>query len=132
MRSGGEEDAVASFVVVQQGLLLGWCEARRCAPGVAMLVLQRTTCQWLLQGPALNNARIVPDVVDQVNLDKAVSLRIQYGDRTVANGNELAPAEACHSCCIVTACTCRPHVLVAVASVGARSSVSAVAWNRCS
>ena len=59
----------------------------------------RPLAGWLLQGTALNNARIVPDVVDHVNMDDAVSMRIQYGDRIVVNGNELVPAEARHLHC---------------------------------
>ena len=47
----------------------------------------------LLQGPALTNAHIVPDVVDHVDLDDAVSMRVQYGDRLVTTGNELRPSE---------------------------------------
>ena len=46
-----------------------------------------------MQGPSLTNAHIVPDVVDHVNLNDAVSMRIQYGDRLVTTGNELRPAE---------------------------------------
>lgn len=41
----------------------------------------------------MNNAHIVPDVVDHVNLNDAVSMRIQYGDRIITNGNELDPSE---------------------------------------
>ena len=46
-----------------------------------------------MQGPALTNAHIVPDVVDHVNLEDAVSMRVQYGDRIVTTGNELRPSE---------------------------------------
>jgi len=46
------------------------------------------------QGPALNNARIVPDLVDHVDLDDAVTLSVRYGDRIVTTGNELKPSEA--------------------------------------
>ncbi len=46
-----------------------------------------------MQGPALTNAHIVPGVVDHVDLDDAVSMRVQYGDRLVTTGNELRPSE---------------------------------------
>ena len=46
-----------------------------------------------LQGPSLTNAHIVPDVVDHVNLEDAVAMRIQYGERIVTTGNELRPSE---------------------------------------
>lgn len=53
-----------------------------------------------MQGPALTNAHIVPDVVEHVDLDDAVSMRVQYGDRVVTTDNELRPSEvgrpACH------------------------------------
>ena len=45
------------------------------------------------QGPALNNARIVPDLVDHVDLNDAVTLSVRYGDRIVTTGNELKPSE---------------------------------------
>ena len=85
-----------------------------------------------MQGPALNNARIVPDVVDHVKLDEAVSMRIQYGDRIVTNGNELLPAEVRQSCCtIVIVCARWPKLVVAMASTGLVLFLSLSVCARC-
>ena len=47
-----------------------------------------------MEGPALKKTGIVPDLVDHVDEDAAVTMHIRYGGRFVGNGNEIMPSEA--------------------------------------
>lgn len=47
-----------------------------------------------MEGPALKKAGIVPDLVDRVDEEAAVTMHIRYGGRDVGNGNEIMPSEA--------------------------------------
>lgn len=42
----------------------------------------------------MNNAKIVPDLIDHVSDDHTVAMAIKYGNLVVANGNEIKPSEA--------------------------------------